>query len=67
MQQLGDDQVGDLVVDGRAEEDDSLVQQTAVDVERALASRGLLNHHWDKWAHGPRFVSLTWLDSFCKP
>ena len=53
MQQLGDDQVRDLVVDGRAEEDDPLVEQTAVDVERALAARGLLDDHWDKWAHSP--------------
>src|SRR4051794_32491632 len=54
--QLGHDQVGDLVVDGRPQEDDALVEQAAVDVEGALASRRLLHHHGDKWAHGPRFV-----------
>ena len=54
VQQLGDDQVRDLVVHGRAEEDDPLVEQPAVDVERALAARGLLDDHWDKWAHDPR-------------
>ncbi len=55
MQQLRDDQVRDLVVDGRPQKDDPLVEQTAVDVEGALASRRLLNHHGDKGAHGPRF------------
>ena len=55
VQQLGDDEVGDLVVDGRAEEDDPLVEQAGVDVERALAAGGLLNDHGYKWAHGPRF------------
>ena len=55
VQQLRDDQVGDLVVDGRAEEDDPLVEQAAVDVERTLAARGLLDDHRYQWAHFPRF------------
>src|SRR6202050_2796733 len=54
VQQLGDDQVGDLVVHGRAQEDDPLVEQAAVDVERPLASRRLLDHHGNKWAHRSR-------------
>src|SRR6185436_17212468 len=33
--------------DGCAEEDDPLVEQARVDVERALAARGLLDHHRD--------------------
>src|SRR5581483_7572726 len=33
------------------EEDDALVQQAGVDVERALATRGLLDHHRDQRAH----------------
>ena len=40
-----DDQVGDFVVDGAAEEDDPLIEKPGVDVERALAARGLLDHH----------------------
>ncbi len=48
MQQLGDDQIRDLVVDRRAEEDDALVEQPAVDVELALAACGLLDHHRDQ-------------------
>jgi hypothetical protein len=63
MQQLGDDQVGDLVVHRRAEEDDPLVQQTGVDVERALPTGGLFDDHRYEWAHGPRFVSLQALES----
>ena len=39
-------------VTGRAEEDDPLVQQTRVDVERALPAGGLLDDHGDEWAHG---------------
>ena len=49
VQQLGDDQVGDRVVDRRAEEDDPLVEQAAVDVELALPARGPLDHHRNQW------------------
>jgi hypothetical protein len=66
VQELGDDEVRDLVVHGRAEEDDPLVEQTAVDVERALAARRLLDDHGDQWAHVPRFVSLPRRVS-CRP
>jgi hypothetical protein len=52
VQELGDDQVGDLVVHGGAEEDDPLVQKTRVDVVLALAARGSLDHHRDQ-GHGP--------------
>src|ERR1700754_1401414 len=64
MQQLRDDQVGDLIVHRRAEEDDPLVQQAGVDVERTLPTGGLLDDHRYEWAHGPRFVSLRSLESF---
>jgi hypothetical protein len=47
VQQLGDDQIGDLIVDRGAQEDDAFVQQARVDVERALAARRLLDHHRD--------------------
>ena len=58
MQQLGHDQVGDLVVDRGSQEDDPLVEQTAVDVESALPAGGLLHHHGYEWAHVPRFFCL---------
>src|SRR5580765_5714344 len=51
MNQLGDDEVGDLIVDRGADEDDPLVEQTGVDVERALATRGLLDNHGNQRAH----------------
>ena len=51
MEELRDDEVRDLVVDRRAEEDDPLVEQARVDVERALAARGLLDHHRNQGAH----------------
>src|SRR4051794_1190696 len=73
MDQLRDDQVRDLVVDRGAEEDDPLIEQTRVDVERTLATRGLLDHHRNQRAHlrrllatgGPQFrlclgVFLVW-------
>jgi hypothetical protein len=37
MEQFGDRQVGDLIVDRRAEEDDPLVEEARVDVEGAFA------------------------------
>jgi hypothetical protein len=47
MEQLGDDQVRDLVVDLGAEDDDPLGEQPRLDVEGALATGGLLDHHRD--------------------
>ena len=52
VDQLGDDQVRDVLGHRSAEEDDPLVEQAGIDVERALAARGLLDHHWDKGTHG---------------
>ena len=48
VQELRDDEVRDLVVDRLAEEDDPLVEQPAVDVERALAAPVLLDDHRDE-------------------
>src|SRR5579862_5776893 len=47
MDHLRDGEVRDHVVDRRAEKDDALVQQARVDVEEALAARGLLDDGWD--------------------
>ena len=46
--QLSDDEVGDVVVDLLAEEDDPLAQKARVDVEGALAAGGLLDDHWNE-------------------
>src|SRR5213080_1504844 len=54
MQELGHDEVCDLVVDRCAEEDDPVLEQARVDVEGALAARVLLDHHRD---HGHRTLS----------
>jgi len=56
-QEFGHDEVGDLVVDRRPEEDDPVLEQARVDVEGALSARVLLDHHWD---HGHRFLS-SWI------
>ncbi len=46
-QHLGDDDVGDVVVDRRAEEDDAVLEQARVDVVAALAAVGLLDDRRD--------------------
>src|SRR3954463_15308485 len=51
VEELGDDQVHDLVGHGRAEEDDPLVEEARVDVEGALPAGGLLDDHRYEWAH----------------
>src|SRR5579862_715382 len=51
MQQLGDRQVREFVIDWAAEKDDPLVEQARVDVECPLAERGLLDHHRNQRAH----------------
>jgi hypothetical protein len=53
VQQLGDDQVGDLVVDRLAEEHDALVEQARVDVVLALAPGAALDDGGDE-GHGAR-------------
>ncbi len=44
-QHLRDDQIGDVVVNGRAQENDVLLEQARIDIERAFAARGLLHNH----------------------
>ncbi len=61
MQELRDDQVRDLVVDRRAEKHDAFGEQPRVDVEGALAARGLLDHHRDQRAHAPSLPGITGL------
>ena len=51
MQQLGHDQVGDLIVDRRAQEDDPLAQQVRVQVGGPLPARVLLDNHRHQRAH----------------
>ena len=48
VQQLGADQVGDRVVDRRAQEDDVLLEQPGVEVEGPLAAVGLLDDRGDQ-------------------
>src|SRR4029077_1930866 len=58
VQQLRHDEVRDLIVDRRAEEDDPLVEQAAVDLELALAARGALDDHGDE-GHGRKARTFT--------
>ena len=48
-EQLRHDQVGDLVVDGRAEKDDALLQQQRKDVVDALAAPGSVRSPLGRW------------------
>ena len=48
MQQLGHDEVADVVVDRRAEEHDAVLEQAGVDVVRTLAAAGLLDDRGDQ-------------------
>ena len=62
---LGDDQVGHLVVDLLAQEDDALAQQLRVDVEGPVAPVALLDHGGDEdlfkgWGRS-RSASWSWL------
>ncbi len=47
-QHLGDHEVGNLVVDGRAQQDDAVFEQTGEDIVGALAAVRLLDDHRDK-------------------
>src|SRR6478672_7719343 len=58
---LGDDEVRDLVVDRRAEEDDPLVEQARVDIEGALPARGLLNDGRNDEIRGRVHDRAPWL------
>jgi len=51
VEELGDREVRDLVVDRRPDEDDALLQEAAEDVVGPLAARGLLDDHRDEPTH----------------
>ena len=57
---LGDHGVGDLVVDGRAEKDDAVFQQPAVDIHRPLFAAALFDHIGNQ-RHGK---SRFWLGGY---
>jgi hypothetical protein len=41
VDELGDDQVGDLLLDLAAQEDDAVIEETGVDVKRARSPRAV--------------------------
>jgi uncharacterized protein YndB with AHSA1/START domain len=60
VQELGHDQVRDRVVDLTREEDDPLLEQAGVEIERALAAGALLDDGRDEdLAHGASISSAT--------
>jgi len=48
---LGDDEVGDVVVDRRADEDDPVLEEARPDVVRALAAARLFNDDRSQVTH----------------
>ena len=48
-QHLGDDQVGDGVVDGRAQDDDAVLEQAGIDIHRPLFTAAPFDHDRDQW------------------
>ena len=66
VDQLRHDEVGDLVDDGRSEEDDALVEQSREDVEGSLAAAGLLDHERNKWTSRTHPLRVACL-SVCIP
>jgi hypothetical protein len=50
-QQLGDHEVGQVVVDRAADEDDPLLEQPRIDVEGPLAARALFDDHGNEVTH----------------
>jgi len=38
---------GNLVIDGAAQKDNIIFQETRENVERSFAARGLLDYHWE--------------------
>src|SRR4029077_5963192 len=49
-EELGDDEVGDLVVDRSPDENDALFEESRVDVEGTLTAACVLDHHRDEVA-----------------
>ena len=47
-EQLGDDQVGDVVLDRVAQEDDAVLEEPRVDVEGSLTAGARLDDHGDE-------------------
>src|SRR5262249_13010153 len=74
VEQLRHHQVGDSVVDRGAEEDDAFLEQSRVDVERALTAVGLLDDGGDQvvadglgHSDGSSFASFSSLVSAASP
>ena len=58
-EELGDDQVGEVVLDRVAQEDDPLAQQARVDVVGALPPAGGLDDHGDEHLGTPWFSVVS--------
>src|SRR5215213_11960032 len=66
-QHLGNDQVGDLIVDRGTKEDDAVFQQPRVDVERALATIRAFDYQRDEIFNGWDVHVIGFLFSYRPP
>src|SRR6202008_2533689 len=57
-QQLGNDKIGDVIVHRRSDKNDSVLEQSRIDVVAALAPAGLLHDHRNQHL-GKIFVRYT--------
>jgi hypothetical protein len=46
-EQLGDDQVRDIVINRRADEDDAILEEAGVDIVAAFSAACLFDDDWD--------------------
>ena len=66
-EKLGDDNVGDVVVDFRAEHDDAVLEEARVNVVSAFSLRGFLDHRRDEVVlHGSKVsrqdLAVKWIE-----
>ena len=55
---LGDDQVGDRVVDRGAQDDDSILKEAGIDIHRPFFTTAAFDHDGDQW-HGSKALQET--------
>lgn len=66
-EELGDDDVGDVIVDFRAKHDDTVLEETRVNIVSAFSLRGFLDYRWDEVVlHGSKVsrqdLAVKWIE-----
>ena len=58
-EKLGHDHVRHLIVDGRADKDDAVLEQKRVNIISPFAPPGRFDHHWNKIVWNLHFIVLS--------